>query len=168
MFNCDYIHRGSCGQDINEIASLTSFDAEKFTATVDLSRVYAKFNVSTVQRSFCLVDDSIAVVTDSIQSDAKRPPNFTWRMHTAANVTLDGHKATLVQDGVVLVAVVQSKHDLSFTLSKPDPTPPERPINGINVLMIEGNLVRDEVFEYSVCFGQHINACPNHTHRNLA
>lgn len=115
------------GPDQNPKAEcpITTFTStpQKGLAVLDLTDVYADY-VTQAKRTFEMVNRDHVIITDEIL--AKSPSELYWFMHTEAEITPKGNKATLTQNGKKLTAEILSPAQAIFTVmdAKPLPTSP--------------------------------------------
>lgn len=115
------------GPDQNPKAKcpITTFEStpQKGLAVLDLTEVYADY-VTQAKRTFEMINRDHIIITDEVQ--AKSPSEIYWFMHTEAEITPNGNKAILTQNGKTLTAEILSPSQATFTVmdAKPLPTSP--------------------------------------------
>lgn len=156
VFNCDNGTPERCNQDDQSISTIVHFDPTG-VSLVDMSDAYNKHGISKYQRGFSLAEHDSVVVVQDVFAGAS---NFTWTMHTLANITVQGTKAKLQAGNKVIYAVLESpSNSLQFSTAEATDSPPQRPLVGIQKLMVAGT--SDGATErLTVCFGLSIEACP--------
>lgn len=107
---------------------------EQAHAVIDMSQAY-RFWARSVRRGFAMLDRSRVMVQDEVV-----PPGFAvpvrWGMITPADVTLDGRRALLVQDGDTLGAEILEPEDARFELLSTDPGGAEADNAGTTMLAV--------------------------------
>jgi hypothetical protein len=129
-------------QDPEAIAPLSAFSArpDGGTATADLTFAYAP-KVRRYERTVTLTRDAL-LLTDRL--DAPMPVDVLWRVHTKARVEIspEGRRATLSQNGKVVAVVLESPADALFRVEEvvipPVPGSKEQPklVENVRRLMI--------------------------------
>jgi len=100
-----------------QIEEFGQFPGFSFTIA-DLSDVYGKPK-GTVMRGIALIDNTTVLVQDELASHLNGPA--AWTMHTEAQVSINGSKATLTQEGQVLHARILSPPEAEFVLRSANP-----------------------------------------------
>ncbi len=126
---------------VEELAQFPGFDF----AIADLSDAYGKPK-GTVRRGIALVDGTTVLVQDEISPDQRG--RVAWAMHTEAQLTVDGSKATLRQDGKELTARILSPPNATFSQLSANPCETafnsecamQNPNSGVTRLMIQLDL----------------------------
>ena len=86
----------------------------------DLTPAYQS-EAQHVQRGIALINRSQVIIQDEIQAD--KPADLWWFMHTAAEITLHGHTATLTIGKKKMTARILSPADATFTTMRDEPLP---------------------------------------------
>ncbi len=101
------------------------------TAVADLTKAYP--NASRVLRSISMEGRDV-IVRDEI--DADKPITLDWHLHTEAQVTVDGRRAVLTENGKTLVAEIIQPSSARFTVAPATTKPPQRPLKNVRRLSI--------------------------------
>ena len=111
-----------------EITSLTR-RGHQIEGVVDLTPVYAD-QVATYERTFRVHDFQVLEILDVVRGARERterqgrgPANLRWRMLTRAEVSIEGHEATLREDGKTLKLVVTAPTEGILRAAPLDPPP---------------------------------------------
>lgn len=123
---------------IEDFGQFPNFDF----AIADLSNTYDAAPGS-VRRGIALIGGETVLIQDEITH--AKSGQLTWTMHTEADVTLEGSRATLKQNGEEMTAVILSPPDGRFKLRTANPCDTsfkadcaqQNPNKGIQRLMIE-------------------------------
>ncbi len=91
------------------------------TTVVDLTPVFAG-QATAVQREFTVQPDPGVMITDQLRGLKAGTP-VRWQMATRANVTIDGHTATLHQEGRTLVVEIRQPAAATFSVAPAEPPP---------------------------------------------
>ena len=121
------------GQDPKGESPLVGFSAESNPfAVADLTDAY-RGRCRTILRGVRLLGTR-ALVQDEIELE--KPSLLTWNLHTPADVSPDGNRATLTLGGKVLEARILSPAGARFEVVDDNPLPPEAQSPGVKNLRI--------------------------------
>ncbi len=123
-------------QDPKAESSITAFKStpERAFAVADLSAAYAK-EANRVLRGVAIVDRSRVIIQDEIE--AQEPLSVVWGFHTAADIDIQGHIATLTQDDVHLAVQIVEPGEAIFKVVSAQPPEPQNQNEGISNLTIQ-------------------------------
>jgi hypothetical protein len=122
-------------QDPKAKAPIVAFDSKprRAFAVADLSAGYAG-QAAKVMRGVALLERKRVLVQDEIT--APEPVDPLWVVHTAAEVTLDGPRATLRQFGQRMNVEILGPSGAMFAVETPQLGPGERPMPGVKRLVV--------------------------------
>jgi hypothetical protein len=114
---------GGPDQELDAFAALeTQFEADRASATVDLSQAYAG-RARRVRRTLSMVDRSYVLIEDEVETDA--PADVWWFLHTEAEVELNDQMrtATLRANGKRVVVKIEAPTEACFQIMDARPLP---------------------------------------------
>jgi hypothetical protein len=122
---------------MNVLTTITAQSSRQ--ATIDLTKAYAQYGATKLERTFFLNgtnDAAIIVIEDTIQTNGSLP--MEWTMNTRANVSVstDGLIATLHSGEAVIQGTLTAPVGVVFSTSQVNPAPPNDKINGVTRLMV--------------------------------
>ncbi len=118
--------------DVTEPAPLSNIVVQdnRLSSSVDLS-VVNQAHVKTYKRTFTVhdmkvlqIDDRIAGARKPFEHEGRNSASLHWRMVTQADVSVDGDRAILKQDGKTCYLKVALPEDVPFTLRSDSLDPP--------------------------------------------
>ncbi len=124
-------------QNPGAAAPIISFESSKegARAVADLSQAYRTAGAVQVRRGMALRDGRSRVLVQD-ELELSKPADVVWTMHTRAQATVAGLRATLHQGDKTLEAQILSPANAQFSFEEVNLPPPQRPTKGLGKLLI--------------------------------
>ncbi|MBX3742857.1 MAG: heparinase II/III family protein [Akkermansiaceae bacterium] len=121
------------GQNQNPKAAAEIISIKDASVTMDLTAGYP--TAKKIHRTATVSRDGTATIDDRILLNTQE--TIVWSMHTRTQGTISGNTATLTRGNTTLKAEILSPPGASFTLTKVEIPPPQRPEKGLQKLSIQ-------------------------------
>ncbi|MCW5551348.1 MAG: heparinase II/III family protein [Verrucomicrobiae bacterium] len=104
-------------------------------AVADLTKAYESAGATRVWRGVALCDGRSRVLVQD-ELELAKPADVVWTMHTQAEVTTEGARATLRKGGKILEVRILSPVDAQFSFEEVELARPQRPARGMGKLLV--------------------------------